>query len=94
MVFANAVPLWIVATLGKSVAILSDYVGPCETYKAGREGVLTSIQVSDEGAGFYVTLALDPEDPSYLENFSLDDIRPITRQVKLSVDIENGLILF
>jgi len=88
------IPLWIVASMGKKVALEREFVGPCETYLAGCEGRLTSIQVSEETGDFYVTVALDANDPSYLENFAFDAIRPASRQITFSLDIEEGFIAF
>jgi len=87
------IPLWVVASMGKNVALVRDFVGPCETYLTNCQGRLTSIQVDDEG-GFFVTVALDEKDPTYWENFAFDDIRPVPMQVSFTLDIEEGFIGF
>lgn len=73
----NAVPAWVVESLGKKVVTRRELAGPCEVYPVGSVGVLVSIQACIPGwqAGG-VTVALDPNDISYEENFSFDDIRP------------------
>lgn len=87
------IPLWVVASLGQEVVLLVEYVGPCETYLPGCRGTLTSIQVADDGS-FYTTVALDPNDPGYWENFTFDQIRPVPVKVGFSLDIEQGYIAF
>lgn len=90
----HQIPLWVVATLGKQVALTSPFVGPCETYGVGSPGILTSIQWDESGGGFYGTVALDSQDISYLENFSFDQLRPMRNRVPFSLDIERGVIAF
>lgn len=87
------IPLWVVASLGKSVALVSSFEGPTETYLAGSQGVLDSIN-SDGSGGFYATVALDEEDPGYLENFTFDQVRPVSSRVSFSLDIERGVMAF
>lgn len=71
------IPLWAVASLGKRVALVSKFVGPCdEVYPPMHEGVMTGIQYDDEGDRCYALVALDLNDMSYLENFYFDEIRP------------------
>lgn len=89
----HEIPLWVVATLGKQVVLTVKYEGPCTAYPAGWEGILTSIQVDDEG-GFYVTVALDADDPSYLENFDFDQVRPATYKASFQIDAERGILIF
>jgi hypothetical protein len=91
--FSSEIPLWIVASMGRSVAIKRDFEGACETYEAGCEGRLTSIQWREDGS-FLATVALDPKDPDYWENFAFDDLRPVTAEVQFSLDIEHGFIVF
>lgn len=91
--FRSEIPLWIVASMGRSVAIKREFVGACETYEAGCEGRLTSIQWREDGS-FLATVALDPKDPDYWENFAFDDLRPVTSEVEFSLDIEHGFIVF
>lgn len=74
----SAVPQWVVEYLGKRVITRRELAGPCEVYPAGSVGVLVSIQAEIPGyqaAG--VTVALDPNDLGYEENFGFDDIRPL-----------------
>lgn len=91
--FQSEIPLWIVASMGRSVAIKRDFVGPCETYEAGCEGTLTSIQWREDGS-FLATVALDPNDPDYWENFAFEDLRPVAAEVQFSLDIDHGFIVF
>lgn len=73
----NTVPLWVVANLGKKVILKQDFVGSCETYRAGCEGTLVSIQAAIDGwQSLHATVALDPNDISYEENFTFDQIKP------------------
>lgn len=90
------VPIWIVATLGKEVALTREFVGACETYTRGCRGTLTGVEVSPgtfDGAP-YAVVALDPADPGYLENFRFSDIRPAVDTVKFSFNLEMGVIAF
>lgn len=84
-------PLALVACLGGRVALRKDFVGSCETYRAGYVGVLTSIQ-RDDAEGLRCTVALDPNDPTYWETFRLDEIQPEGGQVSFSLDIEGGFL--
>lgn len=88
----SAVPLWIVASLGKHVELVKGFEGPCETYPAGYSGRLVSIQAGDES--MHVTVQLDPDDWGYEENFAFDEIMPASRHVKMSLDLENGIVNF
>lgn len=89
------IPLWVVASLGKEVVLRREFVGACETYLPGCRGILTSIQISDNGKGdAYVTVALDAHDPDYWENFAFEDIRPVPMKVSFTLDIEEGYIAF
>lgn len=91
----NAFPLWIPAMLGKEVSLLVEFVGPCETYGVGSVGRLMGIMVDDdEFAHSYAIVALDDQDISYLENFEFDQIRPVGQEVKMSVDMEEGVLVF
>jgi hypothetical protein len=89
----NEIPLWVVASIGKQVALAVEFSGSCETYEAGCEGTLTSIQWREDGS-FLATVALDPNDPDYWENFTFDQLRPASGQVKFSLDVERGVIAF
>lgn len=89
------IPLWVVASLGKQVALATEFVGPCETYIKGCRGVLSAIMMNENYEGKpYALLCLDPEDDSYLENFLFEDIEPISDKVKFSLDMEHGMIAF
>jgi len=88
----KTVPLWIVASLGKQVALVKDFVGSCETYRAGCRGRLVSIQAGDDD--MHVTVQLDPNDSGYEENFGLDEIRQVEQDVSFSLDLEHGVIRF
>lgn len=93
----SQMPIWIVATLGKEVALTREFVGPCETYAVGCRGILTAIDtfVNEQGDRRpYAVVALDPNDDGYLENFSFADIRPVVDRVKFSMDIKRGVIAF
>lgn len=91
----STIPLWVVASLGKKVLLTKDFEGSCETYRAGCQGTLISIQAPvDDWQDFHVTVALDPNDMSYEENFSVDAIRPLTNRVAFSLNIEEGLMRF
>lgn len=95
--FMSQVPLWVVVSLGKEVIITKDFVGPCETYPKGCRGILTAIEVyasADRIGKPYATVALDPNDYSYLENFDFQDIEPVVRKIKYSLNIERGVIAF
>lgn len=87
------IPLWVVASMGKQVVLVRDFVGACQTYPAGSKGTLTSIQDDDNG-NCYATVGLDATDPDYWENFEFADIRPGSTQVKFTLDIEEGYIAF
>lgn len=90
------IPLWIVASLGKQVALTTDFIGPCETYRAGCRGKLLAVMVDEmnyDGEP-YALVGLDANDLSYMENFRFDDLMPITNRVKFSLNIEQGIIAF
>lgn len=91
----KVLPLWIAASLGKHVVLRNEFVGPCETYPAGAVGVLAGIMIDEENPGrLYTVVALDPTDDSYLENFGFDEIEPIDHKIKMSLNIEEGLMAF
>lgn len=87
----NEIPLWVVASLGKPVALVSSFEGAVRVYGPGSRGVLDSINADGSG-GFYATVALDREDPSYLENFTFNQVRPVSSRVSFSLDIERGVM--
>jgi hypothetical protein len=95
--FMAQMPIWIVATLGKEVALTREFVGACETYAVGCRGTLVAIHtfVTEQGQiRPYALVALDPNDDTYWENFSFADIRPVVDSVKFSIDIQRGVIAF
>ena len=87
------VPLWLVASLGKKVAIEKTFFDGVDIYPAGYEGVLMAIRGSDFPE-LSVDVALNPEDPTDWERFSLWEIRPVADQISYSLDIERGVIAF
>lgn len=90
----HTIPLWIVASLGKKVRLAKPFEGTCDTYPAGWEGTLISIQGPVDGwQTLHVTVALDPNDISYEENFDLESIKPLAGEMGV-FDIENGLLHF
>ena len=84
-------PLALVACLGGSVALRRPFEGAVRVYPAGHAGVLTSFQ-KDAAEGLRCTVALDDEDPTYWETFSLDEIQPAGGEVSFSLDIEGGYL--
>lgn len=94
--FMSQVPIWVVATLGKEVALTRDFSGPCQTYPVGFRGILRGIECYpwNNGGKAYVIVSLDPHDPEYVENLTVDQIRPIVDSVKFSFNLERGLIAF
>lgn len=90
---AAAIPLWIVASIGRSVALKSDFQEYGVLYPAGRQGRLTSVMARPDGS-LYATVAIDPADPDYWENFEFDQLRPVAAEVEFDLDIERGYILF
>lgn len=90
------IPLWVVVSLGKEVMLKGEFVGPCETYAKGCRGTLHSIEVyhANYGGAPYVVVALDPADPSYLENFRFDEIEPVADRIKYSFNPQEGVIAF
>jgi hypothetical protein len=94
--FMSQVPIWVVATIGKEVALTREFSGPCETYSAGSRGILRGIECYpwNNGGKAYVIVSLDLHDPDYVENFTIDHIRPIVDKVKVSFDLQNGVIAF
>lgn len=91
----SIIPLWIPATLGKHVALLSSFVGAVQTYPEDSVGRLMGIMVDDDDHTHqYAIVALDADDESYLENFEFHDLRPMTDKVQMSLNIEEGLLAF
>jgi hypothetical protein len=90
------IPLWVVASIGKQIALNSDFQGPVHKYKTGSRGKLLAIMVDEANykGEPYAIVALDPNDESDMENFRFRDIRPLTNRVKFSLNIEKGIIAF
>jgi hypothetical protein len=92
------IPFWVIASIGKNIALDVDFVGPCETYLAGSFGKLVGLMYAEceceQWGTVYALVALDPDDDTYMENFRLDDLRPMRNQLKFSVDMEFGVIAF
>lgn len=88
------VPLWVVASLGKPVALVGYFCGPCGTYPPGSVGTLDAIAVKGDNTGFYASVALDAHDLGYLEPFEFSEIAPTTATVKFSLDLEEGCMSF
>lgn len=89
----NQIPLWIVASLGKTVELVFRFRGAVQTYEPGYQGILHGIHVGESGR-CVLTVALDEEDPSYLENFYFDQVRPAQDRIEFSLDLEQGAIAF
>lgn len=70
------IPLWVVASLGKRVALVDGFEGPCEAYPPMHEGILAGIQYDEVSNQCYTLVALDMNDLTYLENFDFSEIRP------------------
>lgn len=94
--FMSQIPLWVVVSLGKEVMLRGEFVGPCETYAKGCRGTLQSVEVyqANYGGAPYAVVALDPLDPSYLENFRFDEIEPVANRIKYSFNPQEGVIAF
>lgn len=89
----SSIPLWIVASIGRSVALVSEYQDHGVLYPAGHNCRLTSVMCREDGT-LYVTVALAASDPQWWENFEFDQIRPAGHAVQFDLDIEHGYILF
>lgn len=94
--FPSQLPLWVVACLGKPVMLTREFAGPCEIYSKGCEGILCGIECYpwNNGGVPYAIVALDPNDPSYVENFPFDHLQPAADRVKYSLDVQQGVIAF
>lgn len=90
---ASVIPLWLVACIGRRVALNCDFREYGALYPAGHVGRLTSIMARPDGT-LYATVAIDAADPDYWENFEFDQLRPATAEVQFDLDIEQGRILF
>jgi hypothetical protein len=89
----DRIPLWLVASIGRYVSLVTEFAGPCETYSAGSHGLLCGITVQPDCSDAYILLvALDPNDLSYLENFGVQDVRPVSDAVLYSLDLQAGYL--
>ena len=89
----DQIPLWLVASLGKKVAIEKNFFDGVNHYPAGHQGLLMSIR-GDALPEVAVDIALNPNDPTDWERFYVWEIRPASGQTTFSLDIERGLIVF
>lgn len=89
----NEVPLWLVASLGKKVAIVNDYDSGRVFYPAGSEGILMAIRGADMPS-LSVDVCLDRDDPDVWERFVPSEIRPPSQQITFELDIHRGVIAF
>jgi hypothetical protein len=88
-------PLWIAASLGKKVTLTRPFVTAWDTYPMGWEhGVLVAVMADYYSGEIHAIVALDPNDPSYFENFAFDAIRPPEYTINFTLDIEEGFIEF
>jgi hypothetical protein len=92
----SQVPIWVVASLGKKVALLKDFSYAGKTYPAGSVGLLQAIMITDDSPDCdpYAIVSIDPDDDTYMQNFEFSDIRPLTDKVKFSLNIKKGIIAF
>jgi hypothetical protein len=90
------IPLWVVASIGKQIALTTEFQGPVHRYAAGSRGKLLAIMVDEDNyqGKPYAIVALDPNDESDMENFPFKHIRPLVDRVKFSLNIERGIIAF
>lgn len=86
-------PLWIAASLGKQVVTLKHLDEGYGVYPAGSRGTLAGLMVAADGH-VYALVTVDPKDPSALENYEFDEIAPVVSQVKMSLNIEEGLLAY
>lgn len=87
------VPLWIVASLGKKVALVEPFDDGLRTYPAGSLGVLVAIR-GDDMPRLSVDVCLNPDDPTDWERFTPSQLRPPSQQISFALDIEEGFIAF
>lgn len=85
------IPLWAVANLGKKVVLVHEFCTPTGMYLPGSEGIITGIR--HENGAVFATVAIDPDDPTYLENFEFDEIRPVEDRVSFGVDMQRGVLV-
>lgn len=87
----NTIPLWVVACLGKQVALKVDFqLDPqLPLYRAGHLVKLQSIEAGEDGP--YACVQMQADDWGDLESFSFDDLRPLAGTLGC-FDMEHGLI--
>ena len=89
------IPLWVIASLGKPVELVSSFFGPSETYPPMHQGVLRGILYNEDSKGCYVIVALDVNDPTYLENFGFSEIRPpLSKPVPFDITSDQNSVAF
>jgi L-rhamnose isomerase len=91
--FNVEVPLWLVASLGKKVALVKDFFDGVHIYPAGYEGVLMAIRGADMPS-VSVDVCINPDDPTDWERFTPSELRPVVDEISYSLDIERGVIAF
>lgn len=90
----SEVPLWLVASLGRRVALERDYRDDDgRIYPAGYEGILMAVRGADLPA-VTVDVCLNMDDPDDWERLMHWDIRPPAKQIIFELDIDRGVIAF
>lgn len=89
----NEIPLWLVASLGRKVALVNDFTDGVRTYPAGSVGILVSIRGVDMPS-VSVDVCLNPDDPTDWERFSPSELRAASGSASFSIDLERGVIAF
>lgn len=90
----SEVPLWLVASLGRRVALERDFRdSEGRVYPAGYEGILMAIRGVDMPT-VTVDVCLNMADPDDWERLMHWDIRPPTKQISFALDIERGVVAF
>ena len=89
----DKIPLWVVASLGRYVSIRIQFQGGNTVYMPGHWGLLVGIMVKpDEEEGITLLVALDENDLGYMENFLIDEVRPVSDAVLFSLDLDEGYL--
>lgn len=86
------IPLWVVASLGRQVELVSGFEGSCEVYPAMHRGVLMGIQFDADLGRPCALVALDMDDLGYLEGFGFGDIRSVG-SASYSLDAGRGMLV-
>lgn len=87
------IPLWVVASLGRKVALVDDFDDGVRVYPAGTQGTLMTLR-GDSAPVLWVDVCLNPDDPTDWERLAVWQIRPPTEQISFELDIERGAIAF